>query len=96
MRTTLVRPTQAAHPFNRRRSTATRGASWSKRHIGTHQACERPSRSPGGEPAQALRIFAASPRSSSSTLFSRISTLRTFPVTVIGKESTTSTYRGIL
>jgi len=26
---------------------------------------------------------------------SRISTLRTFPVTVIGNESTTLTYRGI-
>ena len=45
---------------------------------------------------QALRMLAASPRSSSSTLFSRISTLRILPVTVIGKESTTSTYRGTL
>jgi hypothetical protein len=45
---------------------------------------------------QALRTFAASPRSSSSTLFARISTFRTLPVTVIGNESTTSTYRGIL
>ena len=37
-----------------------------------------------------------SARPSSATDFSRISTLRTFPVTVIGNSSTMWTYRGIL
>ena len=45
---------------------------------------------------QALRIRAASCRPRISMACSRISTLRIFPVTVMGKESTTCTYRGIL
>ena len=54
-----------------------------------------------GEPgagviAQACRARAASCSPSSSIDFSRISTFRIFPVTVIGNSSTTCTYRGIL
>src|SRR5690348_2616084 len=45
---------------------------------------------------QACLVAAASSRPSSSTDRSRISTLRILPVTVIGKSSTTCTYRGIL
>ncbi len=49
-----------------------------------------------GARRQALRMPAADCRPSSSTDASRISTLRTLPVTVIGKDSTTFTYRGTL
>jgi hypothetical protein len=68
------------------------------------ESCERSHRfggpsGPAGPPKAAVQAcFAAAAASKPSRVidFSRISTLRTLPVTVIGNSSTTCTYRGIL
>jgi|GEM_PF-4249861 len=62
------------------------------RHVAT-TAC-RVSRRPAGTESAGETCHDSIPRMSSAC--SRISTLRTFPVTVIGNSSTTWTYRGIL
>jgi uncharacterized protein (TIGR00369 family) len=55
-----------------------------------------PPGAPSARPPQAVSIRAAFSSPSSATLISRISTLRTLPVTVIGNSPTIRTYRGIL